>query len=147
MCSPQRRTAHARSSVLTNAGILAAGIRFKHITRARRYDAVGTESGLALRSAYGFEVCSAGCCAGPSAVFVNATIVEGSGTARSLVVRAPDGGDTIQAVRYGHDDMPSLFLGTQLAVYNVEGLPATPGIWNLTAVEGDGRAARRETHT
>ena len=32
-------------------------------------------------------------------------------------------------VRYGWDDMPSLFYGTQIAVYNEEGLPATPGIY------------------
>jgi hypothetical protein len=36
-------------------------------------------------------------------------------------------------VRYVIDDYPSLFVGTQPAVYNAEGLPATPGAYNVTA--------------
>ena len=38
----------------------------------------------------------------------------------------------VMMVRYAIDDYPSLFVETQPAVYNVEGLPATPGVYNVT---------------
>jgi hypothetical protein len=38
-------------------------------------------------------------------------------------------------VRYAYDDMPSVFFGTGPAVFNAEGLPATPGIFSVVQSE------------
>ena len=35
-------------------------------------------------------------------------------------------------LRYAYDDAPSIFTGTGLAVFNGEGLPASPGLWNVS---------------
>jgi hypothetical protein len=51
-------------------------------------------------------------------------------TKRVVVVSLPPStaAADVTRVRYAHDDMPSLFFGTQPAVYNAEGLPATPAL-------------------
>eukprot|EP00729_Bicosta_minor_P015682 gene15682-5272_t len=57
----------------------------------------------------------------------NLTAVSGS----TVTVNGPASmaGQTITKVRYGHDDMPTVFLNTGPAIFNAEGLPATPGIY------------------
>jgi sialate O-acetylesterase len=102
----------------------------------------GTEGGgLKLRSGYGFEACAHGCGDGFSANpfhspdgFANATVV--ASTKTSVTIEAPElDGAAILTVRYAFDDAPSQFFtpSTQPAVYNAEGIPAYPGVWNITA--------------
>lgn len=37
----------------------------------------------------------------------------------------------ITRLRYGYDDTPNVFYGTGPAVFNQEGLPATPGVYDV----------------
>ena len=97
----------------------------------------GTEGGgLALRSKYGFEICYKDCQGGlasngANGPFFSANIT--ASTATTVTIVGPEHlGGAVVMVRYGFDDMPSLFYGTQIAVYNKEGLPATPGAFNVT---------------
>ena len=39
----------------------------------------------------------------------------------------------VKALRYAWEDSPSVFTGTGPAVFNGEGLPATPSLLNITA--------------
>ena len=98
---------------------------------------VGTEGGgLKLRSTFGFEACfgERAACADASTTtqWVAATVVASTSTTVTIAAPTPatsNAAATIAAVRYAHMDMPSAFWGTQLAVYNAEGLPATPGVY------------------
>merc|ERR1711972_257088 len=76
----------------------------------------------------GFEVCSADC-KKPTAKWTKVNVT--MNTATTVTLQA--GAATAAAVRYAHIDSPSLFTGNQLAVYNAEGLPATPGIYNVNS--------------
>eukprot|EP00927_Polykrikos_kofoidii_P053737 TRINITY_DN48299_c0_g1_i1.p1 TRINITY_DN48299_c0_g1~~TRINITY_DN48299_c0_g1_i1.p1 ORF type:complete len:615 (-),score=61.73 TRINITY_DN48299_c0_g1_i1:62-1786(-) len=90
---------------------------------------VGTEGGgLEMRSKMGFELCSAHCTKS-DATWVGADVIANSSTTVTLAADP-----AVTTVRYGHMDEPSVFTGTQLAVYNAEGLPATPGIYNIDGV-------------
>lgn len=97
---------------------------------------IGVEGrGVVLRSGYGFQICSAavdGGCWSDANVYkewhsVNITHSDPT----SVTFSAPN--ITLPsdlALRYGFDDMPSQFFGTQPAIYNAGGLPTTP--WNGT---------------
>merc|ERR1712216_277505 len=88
---------------------------------------VGTEGGgLALRSTFGFETCSVSC-TDTNATWSAAKVI--SNTESTISLAAPSG---VTSLRYAHIDAPSQFTGNQLAVYNKEGLPATPGFYNVT---------------
>lgn len=60
-----------------------------------------------------------------------------------LLLLVVPGAATLLQVRYAFDDMPSQFYGTQPAVYNAAGLPATPLQFAVNAsaasVSGSGR--------
>merc|ERR1712107_256811 len=90
---------------------------------------VGTEGGgLKLRSKFGFEVCSTSCeKAGAKWTKVDVS----ANTARTVTLRTVSA--TVAVIRYAHVDAPSLFTGNQLAVYNAEGLPATPGVYKVNS--------------
>ena len=103
----------------------------------------GTEGGgIALRSKYGFEVCAKDCEAGfalnsAAGPFVNATIT--GSTKTTVTIAAPAGFEgKVVMVRYGWDDMPSLFYGTQIAVCELR----TPFAFRAAAWLGWPPAAR-----
>eukprot|EP01052_Picozoa_sp_SAG31_P038035 SAG31_NODE_5006_length_2806_cov_2.510898_1_plen_203_part_00 len=76
--------------------------------------------GLVLRSTYGFEICYKDCgdgLASNSAVgpFFSANVT--SSTDTTVTIEGPGhSSGPVQMVRYGFDDMPSIFYGTQIAV-------------------------------
>merc|ERR1712150_163160 len=93
---------------------------------------VGVEGlGLQLRGGYGFEVCCGGNAPLQSCQWLPANITSSTGNA--INVKGPPSCKGISQVRYGYDDMPSIFYGTGPAVFNGEGLPAAPGIYNVTS--------------
>jgi len=122
------------------------------------YGGVGMEGGgLKMRGQYGFDVCYAKCdnVTSSNIVYVGPPSLEHpGGMPAAMSSKAPRGfgwyqanvtavagnvltvsgpatnpGGPITKVRYGHDDMPSVFYGTGPAVFNAEGLPATPGMY------------------
>ena len=56
-------------------------------------------------------------------------------TANTVTVTLPSTVTGVKSVRYGYDDMPSIFYGTGPAVYNGEGIPANPGNWSVTSAD------------
>jgi len=81
----------------------------------------GTEGkGLLLRGSYGFEVLA-------GTIWQRVPIV--ANTATTVTIKSSS---EFTMVRYGYDDMPSVFYGTGPAVFNTEGIPANPGMWNIT---------------
>ena len=89
------------------------------------YGAIGTEgAGIKLRGAYGFG----GSADGKTWVRGNAT----TATKTTVTVTFPLSLPNLAQVRYAFDDSPSIFTGTGPAVFNGEGLPATPGLYNVT---------------
>eukprot|EP00937_MAST-01D_sp_MAST-1D-sp2_P001120 g1120.t1 len=101
------------------------------------YGAVGTEgAGIVLRGAYGFEGSADG---GKTWVRGNATAATKTTVTVAFPAAALAGagagagaGAALTHVRYAFDDAPSIFTGTGPAVFNGEGLPATPGMYNVT---------------
>ena len=95
------------------------------------YDKIGTEGlGIKLRGAYGFEV-NSGQGATSTWVKVNAT----SATHNTVSVAIPPRVVSVSQVRYAFDDAPSVFTNNGPAVFNGEGLPGTPWLWNVTKGE------------
>ena len=126
----------ARSVVYGEMSLVYSGPRVEHVRfgggSVTLTYGVGTEGkGLALRSGYGFEVCGADCNATASDPAVWRPAAVAASTRNTITITSPgfSSSNTIGAVRYAFDEMPSLFYGTQLAVYNGEGLPATPGVY------------------
>ena len=114
-----RRTVYGESA-LVGSGPTVTGVA-AHGSGAVVTYGQGTEGGgIALRSKYGFEVCAKDCEAGfalngAAGPFVNATIT--GSTKTTVTIAAPAGFEgKVAMVRYGWDDMPSLFYGTQIAV-------------------------------
>lgn len=129
-CAAHRLAVAARSMIY-NETIVYSGPR---ITSAAvsgsvltlTYDKVGTEGqGIKLRGSYGFEVTMDG----TNWTRVNAT----SATQNTVSVALPSAGLQLKQVRYCFEDQPSIFLGTGPAVFNGEGLPATPSMINITS--------------
>eukprot|EP00658_Telonema_sp_P-2_P049229 TRINITY_DN3742_c0_g1_i9.p1 TRINITY_DN3742_c0_g1~~TRINITY_DN3742_c0_g1_i9.p1 ORF type:complete len:357 (-),score=43.95 TRINITY_DN3742_c0_g1_i9:294-1364(-) len=132
-----RRSVYAEDVVGAGPVVLSAlPSNDTHQTVTIRYE-LGGSKGIQLRGGYGFEVCYLPLNASqswpcPDSSWVNATIIGSS--ADTVVVTSqhgppPGSGNIIAGVRYGFDDMPSIFYGTGPAVFNQEGLPAAPGIW------------------
>jgi len=147
-------------TALVYSGPRVAEVRASGSTAKITYSGPGVEGkGLALRSKYGFEVCYKANCSGvdvsgePNMMNANSMkdeqmpispvyVSADDGwlpanitywTSKSVTIVAPAvAREQIRWVRYAHDDMPSLFFGTQVAVYNAEGLPATPGIFRAS---------------
>ena len=96
------------------------------------YAAVGTEGvGIVLRSRLGFEATAAPDPAGVDhGVWVAGNV---TGSSADSVTVAFAGLAQVAQVRYAYADGPSVFTGTGPAVYNAAGLPATPGLYNVTS--------------
>jgi len=96
-----------------------------------KYDTIGTEGeGIKLRGSYGFEVSSLATDAtGKAGSWAH---VSASSATKDTVTLTGVGG-AVKALRYAWEDSPSVFTGTGPAVFNGEGLPATPSLLNITA--------------
>eukprot|EP00041_Stephanoeca_diplocostata_P016336 m.321347 g.321347 ORF g.321347 m.321347 type:complete len:580 (+) comp20333_c0_seq3:219-1958(+) len=141
----------ARATVYNESGVVFSGPRLSHIavgkgnTLVVTYDAIGTEGGgIKLRGSYGFEVSTAPASGriptpapppppGPAAVWVHAPIVASTPTSVTLQVPAnvTGGAAGVRGVRYAFTPC-SVFTATGPAVFNAEGLPATPSMYNMT---------------
>jgi hypothetical protein len=94
-------------------------------------DPIGTDGeGIKLRGGYGFEV---------STTETDATGKVGTWTRVNATAATKDTvtlsgiPGQVKALRYAWEDSPSIFTGTGPAVFNGEGLPATPSLLNITA--------------
>ena len=97
-----------------------------------KYDTIGTEGeGIKLRGSYGFEVSST---ATDATGKVGSWAHVSASSATKDTVTLTGVGGAVKALRYAWEDSPSVFTGTGPAVFNGEGLPATPSLLNLTAV-------------
>ena len=108
------------------------------------YSGPGTDfpsRGIKLRGTYGFEVCAEGCDVRvPGGNIYNPVSRTGwapataDGIWLSTVQVRYDVSlfeKHITRLRYGYDDTPNVFYGTGPAVFNHEGLPATPGVYDI----------------
>ena len=142
----------ARNQVYNEQSTTWSGPRVERVESRRgaetvliTYGGPGTDdSRLKLRGDYGFEVCAESCSV--RIAFGNlynpilktgwspATIVRSS----RKTVRIKFDRDLFNVhptqIRYAYDDMPNVFYGTGPAVFNHAGLPATPGVYNISIV-------------
>eukprot|EP00931_Biecheleriopsis_adriatica_P076998 TRINITY_DN50643_c0_g1_i1.p1 TRINITY_DN50643_c0_g1~~TRINITY_DN50643_c0_g1_i1.p1 ORF type:complete len:586 (-),score=57.75 TRINITY_DN50643_c0_g1_i1:94-1851(-) len=124
----------ARKVVYNESRLVYSGPRVRSVTAAAGSNAahlmygVGTEGrGLVLRSGHGFEVC---CGSLTDCHWFQANITASTSTTIDIV--GPPTCAGISLVRYAYEDMHSIFYNSGPAVFNSEGLPATPGIYNVT---------------
>jgi hypothetical protein len=112
---------------LTRAICVALDARYRYIVD----DTVGCDGeGIKLRGGYGFEVSTTE----TDKTGTNGTWTRVNATAATKDTVTLSGiPGQVKALRYAWEDSPSIFTGTGPAVYNAEGLPATPSLLDLTA--------------
>lgn len=151
-----RLAAAARNQVYNDLFVTWTGPRVSEVfTRAFGdiitvvYSGPGVDwpsQGIRLRSTYGFEVCAESCSVRAAGGNIYNPVTK-MGWAPAHVqlhllstVRVEYNRSLFDAqvtqLRYGYDDMPNVFYDTGPAVFNHEGLPATPGVYNITLYEG-----------
>ena len=132
------RLAVAARQMIYGEKIVYSGPRIVSATAAGggtltvKYDAIGTEgAGIKLRSTYGFEVSSTA--TDSTGKLGSWTRVNATSATKDTVTLSGISGKVV-ALRYAWEDSPSIFAvpPTGPAVFNGEGLPATPFLLNLT---------------
>lgn len=120
-----RSLIYAEKLVFSGPRVVSASVSAGTLTV--QYGPIGTEgTGIRLRGGYGFEVSSTPTDpTGKNGTWTRVNVT--SATKDTVMVAGITG--PVAAVRYGWEDSPSIFTNTGPAVFNGEGLPATPSLF------------------